>query len=108
MHNKQLEDLFFSQARRYCQETEACLNHMKAASTLPEDIEEMIHRFHWFAGAGGTCGYPKISKLGRACESICLTVKKNEATPDTRMLSAWQALLDRLRTEVETAESNKC
>jgi chemotaxis protein histidine kinase CheA len=81
---------------------------MKSAATQPDDVEEMIHRFHWFAGAGGTCGYPTISKLGRACERICLSVKKHETTPDTRMISAWQTLLDRLKAEVESAESNKC
>jgi diguanylate cyclase (GGDEF)-like protein len=63
-------------------------------------VQQLMRRFHTFAGSGATCGFPAVSSIGAQGESDCLALTAAYASPDAARLARWRALLDGLRLEL--------
>lgn len=97
-----LLDLFFEQARRYCQEASELIVGLNK-EIKQEDLELLRHKFHWFVGAGGTCGLPRVSKYAKTAELLCEKIQSQEREINGKDISKWNEVLAKLRQELDRA-----
>jgi diguanylate cyclase (GGDEF)-like protein len=72
--------------------------------TTPGDREKLLElkrRFHGFAGAGSTYGFPRISELGSEGERACNEVLRDEAPFPGALVDQFHGLLDELGRELD-------
>jgi diguanylate cyclase (GGDEF)-like protein len=65
-----------------------------------EAVQQLMRRFHTFAGSGATYGFPAVSSIAAQGESDCLALIAAHASPDAARLASWRALLNGLRSEL--------
>jgi diguanylate cyclase (GGDEF)-like protein len=66
-----------------------------------EALADLHRRFHGFAGAGTSYGFPEMSRLGAAGERTCLALLESGRPPGLAEIETWRELDGRLRSDLE-------
>lgn len=71
------------------------------ADGLSEDARlELTGHFHFFAGAGGTYGYERVSEIGLAGEALCEKMGAAAACRQETVAASLAELADRIESEL--------
>jgi diguanylate cyclase (GGDEF)-like protein len=71
-------------------------------STTPSDrnaLQELLRRFHGFAGSGATYGFPRVSAIGLEGEKICRATLEEDAPASPESVEHWRGLRDELAAQ---------
>jgi diguanylate cyclase (GGDEF)-like protein len=64
-----------------------------------ELLDDLLRRFHAFAGSGRTYGFPQVSALGLEGETRCASIAQDGAHPTEEDLDRFRALVESLKSE---------
>jgi diguanylate cyclase (GGDEF)-like protein len=70
----------------------------------PSALQDLMRRFHSFAGIGGIDGFDVINSLAARGEKECRRLMSEGATPSADQMRRWSSVLDVLRGEVDELE----
>ncbi|HKR64917.1 MAG TPA: response regulator [Thermoanaerobaculia bacterium] len=77
------------------------LDALDADASDTTALQELMRRFHSFAGVGGLDGFEVINSLGARGESDCRRVLDAGNTPSAEQLRRWRSVVDIMKGEVE-------
>jgi diguanylate cyclase (GGDEF)-like protein len=95
----------------YIRESRGKLAHMEGLLALltnaPSDrdpLQDLLRRFHGFAGSGATYGFPRVSAIGLEGEKICRAIAEDERPATPQSLERWRALHAELKSQFPSEE----
>src|SRR3982751_6562056 len=86
---------------------EALSGEIVAWESAPADRERLDAIFRFVHTVKGSCGFldlPRLSRLSHAAEDVLAAVRSGERTPDTRLVNAVLAIVDRIGEIVEAID----
>ncbi|CAN5257372.1 hypothetical protein BH10PSE15_BH10PSE15_11750 [soil metagenome] len=86
---------------------EALSGEIVAWESAPDDRERLDAIFRFVHTVKGSCGFldpPRLSRLSHAAENVLAAVRSGERAPDTRLVNAVLAIVDRIGELVEAID----
>ncbi|RZF66357.1 chemotaxis protein CheA [Sphingomonas populi] len=87
---------------------EALSGEIVAWEATPDDRERLDAIFRFVHTVKGSCGFldlPRLSRLSHAAEDVLAAVRSGERTPDTALVNAVLAIVDRIGEIVEAIDA---
>jgi len=87
---------------------EALSGEIVAWESAPADRERLDSIFRFVHTVKGSCGFldlPRLARLSHAAEDVLAAVRSGERTPDTRLVNAVLAIVDRVGEIVEAIDA---
>ncbi|WP_242137248.1 chemotaxis protein CheA [Sphingomonas sp. TREG-RG-20F-R18-01] len=87
---------------------EALSGEIVAWESAPDDRERLDAIFRFVHTVKGSCGFldlPRLARLSHAAEDVLAAVRAGERTPDTRLVNAVLAIVDRVGEIVEAIDA---
>lgn len=87
---------------------EALSGEIVAWESAPDDRERLDAIFRFVHTVKGSCGFldlPRLARLSHAAEDVLAAVRSGERTPDTRLVNAVLAIVDRIGEIVEAIDA---
>ena len=96
----ELRERFRSSARERLEEIRGLLDRLDTDTGDAEAARTLMRHFHYFAGLGATCGFPRVSTLGDEGEASVALAGDEEKRVPSATLHHWRALIEAIDTEV--------
>ena len=87
---------------------EALSGEIVAWESAPNDRDRLDSIFRFVHTVKGSCGFldlPRLARLSHAAEDVLAAVRSGERTPDTRLVNAVLAIVDRVGEIVEAIDA---
>ncbi len=87
---------------------EALSGEIVAWESAPDDRDRLDAIFRFVHTVKGSCGFldlPRLARLSHAAEDVLAAVRSGERTPDTRLVNAVLAIVDRIGEIVEAIDA---
>ena len=87
---------------------EALSGEIVAWESAPDDRDRLDAIFRFVHTVKGSCGFldlPRLARLSHAAEDVLAAVRSGERTPDTRVVNAVLAIVDRIGEIVEAIDA---
>ncbi|WP_010217428.1 chemotaxis protein CheA [Sphingomonas sp. PAMC 26621] len=87
---------------------EALSGEIVAWESAPDDRERLDAIFRFVHTVKGSCGFldlPRLARLSHAAEDVLAAVRSGERSPDTRLVNAVLAIVDRIGEIVEAIDA---
>ena len=87
---------------------EALSGEIVAWESAPDDRERLDSIFRFVHTVKGSCGFldlPRLARLSHAAEDVLAAVRSGERSPDTRLVNAVLAIVDRIGEIVEAIDA---
>jgi diguanylate cyclase (GGDEF)-like protein len=97
---RELRDQYLAEAQTKLDEIGAHLERLAADPRDAEALEELVRRFHGFAGSGTSYGFPGVTALGGEAEDLLRPRRERGEPPDAAELTRACELLGALRREL--------
>ena len=94
---------FVREAGHNLKEMSGHLDALRANPTDPAALNDLMRRFHGFAGSGTTYGFPQLTALGRQGELECSSLLRTASAPAPSVLERWGGVVSRLRAALPDA-----
>src|SRR5688572_10435391 len=81
----------------------AAIDHLAADPEDDDLLNDLLRRFHAFAGSGRTYGFPQVSALGLTGETLCADLAQEGRHPAGPDFERFRGLVESLKTEFSDA-----
>ena len=95
-----LRERFQSSTRLRRVEISPLLDRLEADPGDVEAARGLMRHFHYFAGLGKTCGFPRVSAIGDEGEASALPFVRDGAGVPPETIRHWRELFDTIQDEV--------
>jgi diguanylate cyclase (GGDEF)-like protein len=102
-----LRAAFVHEAAARLDQVEKLLDTLAAAPADSTSFLELRRRFHAFAGAGTSYGFPEVTNLGLRGERECAALIRQGAAPAAEDLDRWRGLVKSLRDVFASARDSR-
>ncbi len=101
---RELRGEYIRESRGKIANMESLLELLAKAPTDRSPLQELLRRFHGFAGSGATYGFPRVSAIGLEGEKICRATFEADGPASAESLERWRGLHDELAAEFPSEE----
>lgn len=100
---KELRVEYLQESQGKLEDIERLLKRLSDATSDHDALQELLRRFHGFAGSGATYGFPHVSTLGLEGERVCRASVEARAASASD-LSRWAQIRDDLKAQFSAIE----